>query len=66
MHNNFNSDDCTDEIMATKYTMSDIDFLWTYKKGDTTIDMGYMNTEMIKKGLIRELGDKQSEFVKDG
>ena len=46
--------------------MSDIDFLWTYKKGDTTIDMGYMNTEMIKKGLIRELGDKQSEFVKDG
>lgn len=64
--NNFNSDDCTEELMSQNYTMADIDFLWTYKKGDATIDMGYMNTELVKTSLLTELQENQSEFAKNG
>lgn len=62
--NEFNGDDCTDEIMTKYHSMADIKFQWTYKKGDQTIDMGYMNVYLVKKSL-RE-GLKDDAFTKNG
>lgn len=33
VQNNFNADDCPADIVDKEYTMADINFLWTYKKG---------------------------------
>lgn len=66
VQDDFNSEDCTEEIMSTNYTMADIQFLWTYKKGDATIDMGYMNTEIVKNNLLEEIKEGGEEFAKDG
>ena len=34
--------------MSEYHTMDEIHFQWTYKKGDPTIDMGYMNVELAR------------------
>lgn len=57
---NFNSDDCTDDILKKDATMADISFLWTYKKGDPTIDMGYMNTEIVKTSLLQVIKEERN------
>ena len=62
--NNFNGDDCTEEIMKKYHSMADIKFQWTYKKGDKTIDMGYMNVELVKERLIDSMTDRR--FTKNG
>lgn len=59
VQNNFNGDDCTDEIMNTYKSMADINFQWSYKKGDPTIDMGYMNVELVKSQLVEALEDRK-------
>lgn len=42
---------CEDEDF--QYTpLSDIDVHWTYKKGDRTIDMGYINIQVLKNNLL--------------
>ena len=33
VENDFNADDCPEDITEKNFTMADIDFLWTYKKG---------------------------------
>jgi len=55
MEDNFSDKDCPTDIMEKEFTMADIKFLWTYKKGDKTIDMGYMNTELVKSRLFESL-----------
>ena len=32
--------------------LSAIDVHWTYKKGDKTIDMGYMNIEVLRNNVL--------------
>ena len=54
---NFNGDDCTDDIMKKYHSMADIKFQWTYKKGDPTIDMGYMNVAVVKQRILEGLAD---------
>eukprot|EP00794_Sanderia_malayensis_P012073 gene12073-13317_t len=49
----FSSEDCTDELLKEYHTMADIDFHWTYEKGDETIDMGYMNVERLRNMVIQ-------------
>ncbi len=51
----FTSKGCTDEILKENRTMADIDFHWTYEKGDETIDMGYMNVERLRIILLTNL-----------
>lgn len=34
VQNDFNADDCPADIVDKEYTMADIKFLWTYKKGE--------------------------------
>nr|XP_006815947.1 PREDICTED: uncharacterized protein LOC100371409 [Saccoglossus kowalevskii] len=47
----FDDSDCDDATF--NYTsLADIDVTWTYKKGDKTIDMGYMNIEIIRRNLL--------------
>ena len=63
---NFSSEDCTPEVMTKYHSMSDIDFRWTYKKGDQTIDMGFMNDELTRQRM-REVFDSEDPFNhKDG
>ena len=52
--------------MAKYHKMSDIDFRWTYRKGDKTIDMGFMNDELVRSRLREFLTDKNSFRHKDG
>ncbi|XP_077985861.1 bifunctional peptidase and (3S)-lysyl hydroxylase Jmjd7-like [Glandiceps talaboti] len=41
------------ENTTLSYTsLADVEVMWTYKKGDKTIDMGFMNVEILRKGLI--------------
>jgi len=61
---NFNGDDCTDELMNNYHSMADIKFQWTYKRGDKTIDMGYMNVELVRARLLEGL--KDDDFSKNG
>ena len=47
-----------------EYTpLSDIDVHWTYKKGDKTIDMGYMNIEVLRKNILYIFNLRGEEFV---
>ena len=57
IQDNFNGDDCTPEILEKYYSMADIPFQWTYKKGDKTIDMGYMNVQIVKNRFREALND---------
>eukprot|EP00112_Aurelia_sp_Birch-Aquarium-sp1_P001864 Seg1202.12 transcript_id=Seg1202.12/GoldUCD/mRNA.D3Y31 product="Lysine-specific demethylase 8" protein_id=Seg1202.12/GoldUCD/D3Y31 len=57
----FSSEDCTPEVMTKYQSMSDIDFRWTYKKGDETIDMGFMNDELTRHRM-REVLDNEDDF----
>ena len=49
MDGNFSDEDCTEDIMTKYHTMDEIPFQWTYKKGDATIDMGYMTVERVRR-----------------
>lgn len=64
VQNNFNGDGCTDDIMEKYHSMAEIDFQWTYKKGDKTIDMGYMNVQIVKKSIKEGL--KDTDFTSNG
>lgn len=47
-----------------KYTpLSDIDVHWTYNEGDKTIDMGYINIELLRSNLLIFLKTFESDFV---
>ena len=39
-----------------------IDVHWTYKKGDKTIDMGYINIELLRKNLLDLLKLMKPDF----
>lgn len=46
-----------------QYTpLSDIDVHWTYNKGDKTIDMGYINVEVLRSNLLTILHSVDSDF----
>lgn len=51
----FDAYGCDEETfnMTAYRTMDELDFHWTYEKGDETIDMGYMNVEVIRLYLLR-------------
>lgn len=49
----YDNTDCEAFNASQEYRMSDIDFHWTYSKGDSTIDMGYMNIEVIRHSMLR-------------
>lgn len=59
----FHGDDCTPELLDEYHTMDEIKFQWTYKKGDKTIDMGYMNLMEVKERMRSALYDR--EFTKN-
>lgn len=47
----FEATGCDNEDFG--YTpLSAIDVHWTYKGGDKTIDMGYINVEVLRKGIL--------------
>ena len=51
INKSFQDTDCSDVKFG--YTpLSAIDVHWTYKKGDKTIDMGYINVEFLRKNLL--------------
>lgn len=52
--------------MNKYHKMSDIDFRWTYKKGDQTIDMGFMNDELVRFRLRECVSDDDPFRHKDG
>ena len=66
MQESFSSEDCKPEVMTKYHKMSDIDFRWTYKKGDKTIDMGFMNDELIRHRLRECVMEKDPFRHKDG
>ena len=66
MQESFSSKDCTPDVMEKYYKMSDIDFRWTYKKGDETIDMGFMNDELTKHRMVEAIESKDRFQNKDG
>ena len=58
------------EDASFEYTpLSAIDVHWTYKKGDKTIDMGYINVEVLRKNLLEivrmSMSGKESFTVDD-
>lgn len=61
--NNFNGDGCTEDIMKSYHSMAEIPFQWTYKKGDATIDMGYMNVELVKNEVQEFLHKTKKWYV---
>ncbi len=52
--------------MTTYRNMTSIDFRWTYKKGDPTIDMGFMNDELVRAKLFNFLRSKKPFHNQDG
>ena len=66
IQNNFSSEDCKPDTMTKYHKMSDIDFRWTYKKGDKTIDMGFMNDELVRSRLVECINDTDPFRHKDG
>ena len=57
----FTHEGCTDEKLKEYHTMNDIDFHWTYEKGDETIDMGYMNVERLRNILRQHIVDENKK-----
>ena len=55
----FTSEGCTDELLKEYRTMADIDFHWTYVKGDPTIDMGYMNVERLRHIFVKHMNESR-------
>ena len=55
----FSSEGCTDDLLKDYRTMADIDFHWTYEKGDETIDMGYMNVERLRHILVSHMNESR-------
>ncbi|XP_071479213.1 tRNA wybutosine-synthesizing protein 5-like [Diadema antillarum] len=53
----FDDSDCTSEGINTYTALSDVRVLWTYKKGDKVIEMGFMNPETLRDGLLAILGE---------
>ena len=66
LEESFSSKDCTPDVMTKYHKMSDIDFRWTYRKGDKTIDMGFMNDELVRSRLQEWLKDDDPFSHKDG
>lgn len=53
----FSNEGCSDGLLKEYHTMADIDFHWTYEKGDETIDMGYMNVERLRHIIVKHLNE---------
>jgi len=66
LHDNFSSEDCTPEVMTQYHKMSDIDFRWTYRKGDETIDMGFMNDKLVSLKMEETIKSTDPFRNKDG
>ena len=66
LHDNFSSEDCTPEVMTQYHKMSDIDFRWTYRKGDETIDMGFMNDKLVSLKMEETIKSSDPFRNKDG
>ena len=43
--------------------LSDMNVHWTYQKGDRTIDMGYINLEIVRKNLIEIFHETGKEVL---
>ncbi|XP_070548083.1 bifunctional peptidase and (3S)-lysyl hydroxylase Jmjd7-like isoform X1 [Ptychodera flava] len=52
----FNDTGCADESFE-QTSLADVDVIWTYKKGDKTIDMGYMNVEQLRRNFLELIED---------
>eukprot|EP00794_Sanderia_malayensis_P012097 gene12097-13347_t len=66
LNESFQGNDCTPELMKEYHSMSEIDFRWTYKKGDPTIDMGFMNDKLVRKNMQDAIKSKDKFKNKDG
>jgi len=51
----FKNDGCETFNNDKYHSMSDVDFHWTYSKGDSTVDMGYMNIEILRFTLSQPI-----------
>ena len=66
LQESFSSEDCTPEVMTKYHKMSDIDFRWTYRKGDETIDMGFMNDKLVRSKMEQSVTSADPFQNKDG
>ncbi|XP_066304335.1 bifunctional peptidase and (3S)-lysyl hydroxylase Jmjd7-like [Branchiostoma lanceolatum] len=53
--NKFNDSDCATADIAAYTSLSDVQLQWTYKKGDKSIDMGFVNVEVELRGHLLDL-----------
>ncbi|PIK60065.1 putative Fanconi anemia group D2 protein [Apostichopus japonicus] len=54
----FDDSDCKDKTFS--YTsMKEMNVMWTYKKGDKVIEIGYMNVDTLRQNLLVLLGDRE-------
>ncbi|XP_078591174.1 lysine-specific demethylase 8-like [Branchiostoma floridae x Branchiostoma japonicum] len=51
----FDDSDCATTDIDRYTALSDVRLQWTYKKGDKFIDMGYMNVEVMRNGLLEAM-----------
>ena len=61
---NFNLNGCLEDKTHKDFSMNDIRFQWAYQEGDKTIDMGYMNVNLLKIFFRKALRNKR--FTKNG
>lgn len=58
----FKDTNCKDTTFI--YTpLSAIDVHWTYNKGDRTVDMGYMNVEVLRTSVLEGIDDMKKDMV---
>eukprot|EP00057_Strongylocentrotus_purpuratus_P016508 XP_011670982.1 PREDICTED: lysine-specific demethylase 8 [Strongylocentrotus purpuratus] len=53
----FDDSDCSRDIVNTYTSLDEVRVLWTYKKGDKVIEMGYMNPESLRDSFLSVLGE---------
>nr|XP_054760226.1 lysine-specific demethylase 8-like [Lytechinus pictus]XP_054760227.1 lysine-specific demethylase 8-like [Lytechinus pictus] len=61
----FDDSDCSRDVINTYTGLDEVRVLWTYKKGDRVIEMGYMNPEALRDSFLTLLGEShQLNFEK--
>ncbi|XP_065174902.1 bifunctional peptidase and (3S)-lysyl hydroxylase Jmjd7-like [Sycon ciliatum] len=51
----FNDSNCNTTDVDSYMSLADVELKWTYLKGQKHIEMGYMNPELIRESLFRQL-----------
>ncbi|CAH1266290.1 KDM8 [Branchiostoma lanceolatum] len=63
---NFNDSDCATADIDAYTSLSDVQLQWTYKKGDKSIDMGFMDVEILRQAFLEIMADRHStKFTKE-